>query len=172
MESRQRSSVVADFFAHGYRVSGAFDTRQRSLGDVVYDSTTSYLMIENAYVSSIRQAGEITSNYPIAVVLKEYLTFALTMDVNDTLRRDQKYGSYLGLQLVPIFLTVPFFDLTGFLRVPGRLDPRVLLSSTTERYLTLVDVTAHVTFEPELSFQGAAALVNKTEISFVGLQSL
>ena len=172
MERRQRNNIVADFFAHGYRVSGSFDARQRSLGDAMYDNTTSYLAIENAYVSSIRQAGEITANHPVAVIVKDSLTFTLTMDVNDTLRRDQKYGSYLGLQLVPIFLTLPFFDLRGFLRLPGRLDPRVLLSSSTERYLTLVDVTAHVTFEPDLSFQGAAALVNKSQISFLGLQSL
>ncbi len=172
MERRQRNSIVADFFANGYRVSGSFDARQRSLGDATYDNTTSYLTIENAYVSSIRQAGEITANHPIAVVVKDNLTFALTMDTNDALRRDQKYGSYLGLQMVPVFVTLPFFDLQGFLRVPGRLDPRVLLSSSTERFLTLVDVTAHVTFEPELSFQGAAALVNKTHISFLGLQAL
>lgn len=172
MERRQRTNVVADFFAHGYRVSGAFDVRQRSLGDAIYDNTTAYLVIENAYVSSIRQAGEIAASHPIAIVQKEQLSFALAMEVNDILRRDQKYGSYLGLQLIPIFLTLPFFDLNGFLRMPGRLDPRVLLSSSSERFLTLVDVTARTTFEPEISFQGAAALVNKTEISFLGLQSL
>ncbi|HOC21864.1 MAG: hypothetical protein GYA30_02435 [Chloroflexi bacterium] len=173
MERKQHTTtIVADFFADGYRVSGAYDARQRSLGDAIYDSTTSYLTIENAYVSSIRQAGEITGSYPVAIIVKDALTFVLSMDLNDTLRRDQKYGSYLGLQLVPIFLTLPFFDLQGFLRLPGRLDPRVLLSSTTERFLTVVDVTAHVTFEPDLSFQGAAALVNKSQISFLGLQSL
>lgn len=172
MERRQRSSVVADFFSHGHRVSGAYDARQNSLGDALYDSTSAYLVIENAYVSSIRRAGEITANHPIAVVVKDNLSFALTMDVNDALRRDQKYGSYSGLQLMPISITLPFFDLAGFLRIPGRLDPRVLLASTTERFLTLVDVTVQVTFTPELSFQGAAALVNKAHISFLGLETL
>lgn len=172
MERRQRSNVVADFFSQGHRVSGAYDARQNSLGDVLYDNTSSYLIIENAYVSFVRRAGEITANHPIAVVVKDNLSFALTMDVNDALRRDQKYGSYSSLQLMPISITLPFFDLRGMLRIPGRLDPRVLLASSTERFLTMVDVTVQVTSEPDLNFQGAAAVVNKAHISFLGLPSL
>ncbi|MBN1260975.1 MAG: hypothetical protein JXB35_09875 [Anaerolineae bacterium] len=172
MQNRRSTEVIAEFFAHGYRVSGSFDARQRTLGDMIYDINTSYLTVENAYVSSIQQPGEISINYPIAVINKTDLTFVLTIETEDALRRDQRYGSYLGLKLTPIFITLPFFELKGFLRMPGRFDPLVLLSSGSERFVTLVDVTARTTFDSEISFQGGAALVNKPQISFVGLEKL
>ncbi len=65
---------------------------------------------------------------------------------------------------------LPLFNAAQVMRAQVKyLD---FANGTGVRFLTVVDVTAHVTFEPDLSFQGAAALVNKSQISFLGLQSL
>ncbi len=174
MEARhqQAQQVMAEFFSHGCRLSGTYDARQKSLGDVIYDTTNSYLTVESAYISPIERPAEILANYPMVTLIKAELTFALAMHENDALRRDQKYGSYLGPKLTPVFLTVPFFTLSGYLRLPGRVDPRVLLSSQTESFMTLLDVTAHITNRPEINYQGAAALINKTKISFLGVDTI
>ncbi len=172
MNVRLRKEVVADFFAHGYRLSGTFDARQRSFGDAIYDRTTDYLKVENVYISSIGNPAEINISRPCAIIAKNEVSFVLIMDENDALRRDQKYGSYLPPQIIPVLISLPFFELKGHLRIPGRLEPRTLLSSQTESFLTLLNVTARTTFDSAISFAGAAALVNKTKIGFLGLESL
>lgn len=164
--------VVVDFFAHGYRVSGNFNARQRSLGDAIYDSTTSYLTVEDAYFSIVTSPADITSSYPIATIIKANLSFALTVSQEDALRRDQKYGSYLGLKTVPVFITLSAFEIRGHLRFPGRIDVRVLLGTQTESFLTILDPVARCTYKPDISYEGGAALINKAHISFLGLESL
>ncbi|HDQ34742.1 MAG TPA: hypothetical protein ENN14_00325 [Chloroflexi bacterium] len=165
-------SIVVDFFAHGYRVSGNYKARQRPLGDAIYDNTTSYLMVEDAYFSTVTKPADITASYPVATIVKQNLSLALTGNTDDALRRDQKYGSYLGLKLIPVFITLSAFELKGSLRIPGRLDVRVILSTQTETFITLVDVTVRSTYKTDVTFTGGAALVNKTHIGFMGLQSL
>ncbi|MGC9397790.1 MAG: hypothetical protein ACP5HM_01485 [Anaerolineae bacterium] len=164
-----RAQIPVEFFSFGYRLSGTFDARKRSLGDVVYDTTTAYLTIQDAYISPVTRPAEISANYPKALIIKAELTFVLTMDKNVALRRDQQYGSYLGPQLKSVFITLPFFEIRGELRMPGRLDPRVLLSSQTERFITLMDVTARTTSNPEITYEGATGIVNKSKISFIGM---
>jgi len=171
MDTRLRKEMVADFFAHGYRLSGTFDARQRSFGDAIYDRTTDYLTVENAYISAIGKPAEINTSRPLAVIAKNEISFVLIMDENDALRRDQKYGSYLPPKIVPVLITLPFFELQGHLRMPGRLNPKILLGSQTESFLTVFDVTARTTFDSAISFAGAAALINKVKIGFLGLES-
>ncbi len=169
--ARYRPSVItAEFFVDGYRISGSFSTRPRTLGDVLYDSTTSYVQLTDAYVSPIGAPAEITAQQRDAVIVKERLLFALTVTKEDALRRDQQYGSYSGPKFKPIYLILPFFELEGLIRLPGRLDPIVLLSSRAEAYLTLIDVTARLTLQPDIVYRGEAALVNKRLIGLMGMQ--
>lgn len=169
---KHETKITADFFGVGFRLSGTFDTRQRYLADVLYDMTTAYLIVEDAYVSPIGQPAKISASHPIAIIVKSSLSFALTNNRDDGLRRDQRYGSYLGLRMIPVFVTVDSFEMTGFLRLPGKLDPRVLLSTQTETFMTLMDVKIRSTFHPDVTFEGGAAIVNKTHIGFLGLQSM
>ncbi len=167
-KGRGQESLV-EFFVDGYRISGTFTVRSRTLGDAMYDSTTSYLTMREAYISPIGEPGKITAHQRETVIVKDRIAFALTMEVEMALRRDQRYGSYSGPQFRPVYLTLPFFEVEGLIRLPGRLDPIVLLSSRTEAYLTLVEVTARLTLHPDITYHGEAALVNKR---MVGLMSL
>ncbi len=167
-DARGKESLV-EFFVDGYRVSGTFTVRTRTLGDAMYDSTTSYLTLKEAYVSPIGEPGKITARRQETVIVKDRVAFVLAMEMEMALRRDQRYGSYRGPQFRPVYLTLPFFELEGLIRLPGRLDPLVLLSSRTEAYLTLVEVKARLTLHPDVIYEGAAALVNKR---MVGLMSL
>jgi hypothetical protein len=172
MQKQNRAQVSVEFFSFGYRLSGTYNARSRSLGDTVYDTTTAFLIVENTYISPVDRPSEMSANYAEAILVKEELSFALTMNEEAALRRDQQYGSYLGPQLKPVFLTLPFFEITGQLRIPGRFDPRVLLSSQTERFVTLMDVTARTTSNPDITYQGAAGIVNKSKISFMGVKKI
>ncbi len=169
MRSSRGTESLVEFFIDGYRISGTFTVRTRTLGDAMYDSTTSYLTLREAYVSPIGEPGKITARRGETVLVKERVAFALTMEMEMALRRDQHYGSYRGPQFQPVYLTLPFFELEGLIRLPGRVDPIALLSSRTEAYLTLVQVTARLTLHPDITYHGEAALVNKR---MVGLMSL
>jgi hypothetical protein len=169
-KGRGQESLV-EFFVDGYRVSGTFVARPRTLGDAMYDSTTSYLTLREAYVSPIGAPAKITARRGETVLVKDRIAFALTMEMEMALRRDQRYGSYRGPQFRPVYLTLPFFELEGLIRLPGRLDPLVLLSSRTEAYLTLVEVTARLTLHPDITYHGEAALVHKRMIGLMSLRT-
>ncbi len=166
----KQGQIIADFFAHGYRVSGNFSARQRSLGDAIYDVTTSYLTVTEAYFSVVTNPADIASNYPSATIVKKNLSFAITSNTEDSLRRDQRYGSYLKLKPTGVFITLPSFEIRGYLRIPGRIDVLMLLGTQTEDFLTLIDPVARCSYKPEISYQGGAAIINKRHISFLGLE--
>lgn len=165
----QNRQIIADFFAHGYRVSGAFVGGNRSLSDVVYDLNTDFLLVQDAYLSPITDPAKISGYYAQTTLLKASLDFVLTIDPKDGLRRDQRYT--LSTQSFEICMTVPFFEIRGKLHLPGRIfEPRVFLSSEAGQFITLLDVTARCTFSPDVSYQGGAALVSRRGISFLGEQ--
>jgi hypothetical protein len=159
--------IVADFFAQGYRISGAFNTSSRSLPDVVYDHNTSFLSIRHAYLSPITEPAKISAHYESTLLTKANLDFVLTLDQKDGLRRDQQYS--LSGHTFDLCLTVPFFEIRGSLQTNTRLfDPRAYLSQEAGIFITLLEVTARCTFSPDISYRGGAALIARQSISFLG----
>ena len=165
--SEQNKAVVADFFAHGYRVSGTLAATGRTLPDIVYDPSTNYVPIQEAYLSPITTPTKISAYYASAVLTKVNLDFIITMDVNDGLRRDQHYT--LGKNVYNISLTLPFFEIQGELHSLNRnFDARVFLSSDAAGFITLLNAKARCTFNPDVSYEGGATLVSRNKISFLG----
>ncbi len=165
--STSNRSVVADFFGQGYRVSGAFVEGNLSLSDAVYDQSTDYLLIKDAYLSPITDPAKISVHYVSTTLFKRNLDFILTLDQQNGLRRDQRYA--LGRYGFDLCLTVPFFEIQGRLHTMNRsFDPRVFLSADAGPFVTLLDVTARCTFNPDISYTGGAALINRDDIGFLG----
>ncbi|MBN1249288.1 MAG: hypothetical protein JXC32_16635 [Anaerolineae bacterium] len=159
--------VVADFFAQGYRVSGAFNISAQSLADVIYDQNTDYLSIQHAYLSPITEPAKISAHYQSTLLTKANLDFVLTLEQKDGLRRDQQYT--LGNYAFGLCVSVPFFEIRGRLQTTIRVfDPRAYLSQEAGTFITLFDVTARCTFSPDISYHGGAALISRQSISFLG----
>ncbi len=166
----QDQPIVADFFAQGYRLSGTFAGGNRSLSDVIYDTTSSYLLIKEAYLSPITDPAKISAYYASTILAKQNLDFVMTADQKDGLRRDQRYAP--GDYSFDLCLAVPFFEIRGRLQTSIRLfDPRIFLSSEAGAFITLLDATARCTFSPEINYQGGAVLVNRAGICFLGEQA-
>ena len=164
-------TVVADFFAQGYRVSGTFIGGSRSLPDVIYDPSTDYLLIRDAYLSPITAPASIGAHYASTILTKRNLDFVLTLEQKDGLSRDQRYT--LGTYTFGICLTVPFFEIRGRLQSSNRtFDPRIFLSGEAGAFITLLDATARCTFDPQTSYEGGAVVVSRAAISFLGEQPL
>jgi len=161
--------TIADFFSQGYRVSGMFISDNRTLSDVVYDLTTNFIRLRDAYISPITEPAEISAYYRTTLLNKSSLDFVITIDQKDGLRRDQRYT--MGQFTFNIFLTVPFFQITGTLHSLSRtFNPRSYLGSAAGTFITLINVTATCTFNPSVQYKGGAALVSRDNIGFFGEQ--
>ncbi len=171
MQRSNQIQTVADFFIHGYRVSGTFISDNRTLSDVVYDLTTNFIRLQDAYLSPITDPAKISTNYSSTLLTKASLDFVITIDSKDGLRRDQLFT--MGQFVFNIFLTVPFFQITGKLYSLNRVfSPRSYLGSDAGSFITLIDVTATCTFNPIVQYKGGAALVSRDKIGFFGEQAI
>ncbi|MBN1875369.1 MAG: hypothetical protein JXA33_14160 [Anaerolineae bacterium] len=170
-QSIDLNQITAEFFADGYRVSGHFDAARYALADTLLDPTTNYISIINAYLSPVMDPSVLTAHYKIATVDKSQLDFVLTVNARDGIRRDQHYAQ--GMKTHTVFLTLPFFEVSGELRTAMTVfKPRSYLSTTAGSFLTFLNVTARCTFNPSIVYQGGAAQINRTKITFFGERSL
>lgn len=161
---KRRGWVTADFFTNSYRISGSVDARRLPLADQMNDRTSSYLMLEDAYVSPIDRPGDITASYPIAALRKVNITMAVLANKEDGLSKKQSYGSYFGTSLKNVFITVPQFEVRGFLQVVGKFDLHALLATGTDLFIPVLDGTTFASLKPDIQFDGGMILVNKDTV--------
>ena len=165
MEEGLRSSwLSADFFTHSYRISGQVDTTRQALVDMLNDQTTSFIQLEDAYISPIDRPGDIIADYSASSLRKANLTLIVAPEQDDVLSSKYAYGSYYGTFFRKIFLTVPMFEVVGQLRMSTKLDVRHLLTSGTDDFMALVDGQIKASIRSDLTFTGGGILVNKHHI--------
>ncbi len=165
MEERLRSGWLAvDFFTQSYRISGHIDVRRRALFDILNDPTTGFVRLEDAYISPLDRPGEIIATYSATTLVKANLTFAIVPLQEDALSRKQTYGSYLGTFLQQVFLTVPSFEIVGYLRLSAKVDLRRVLTSETSQFIAVLDGRVRGSIRPDITFTGGGILVNKRHI--------
>lgn len=169
---KQRGWVTADFFTHSYRVSGSVDVRRLPLADQLNDRTTSYLLLEDAYVSPLDRPGDITASYAMAALRKENVTMAVLTDKEDGMAKKESYGSYFGTSLRSVFITVPQFEIRGFLRVVGKFDLHALLATGTDRFMPVLEGTTFASFNTDFQFDGGMILVNKDTVGAMCVQEV
>lgn len=153
--------LVVDFFTHSYRISGRVNVRHRKLADQLNDHTTSFLQIEDAYVSNIEHPAEIATSYLNAVLYKKNITAVIVPRPEDGLQREHTYGSYYGVYLLKVFLTVPAFEIAGDLRLSSKMDLRTVLTTGTDDFVTILDGRMKSSVRVDVTFTGGAILVNK-----------
>jgi len=167
---KRRGWVMADFFTHSYRISGSVDVRRLPLADQLNDRTTSFLMLEDAYVSPIDRPGDITASYAIAALRKDNVTMAVLVTKEDGLSKKQSYGSYFGTSLKGVFITVPQFEVRGYLHIVGKFDLHALLATGTDQFMPVLDGTTFASLKPEIQYDGGVILVNKDVVGVMCLK--
>jgi hypothetical protein len=156
--------IVADFFTHSYRISGRVNVRYRKLGAQLNDQTTSFIPIEDAYVSNIEHPAEIATSHDNAVICKRNITAVIVARQEDGLLKEHTYGSYFGTYTRRTFLTVPAFEIEGYLRLSGKMDLRTVLTSGTDAFVIIIDGQMKSSVRTDVTFAGGAILVNKDHI--------
>lgn len=156
--------LVADFFTHRYRISGRLDVRYRKMADQLEDHTTSFLQLEDAYISNIEHPADIITSHAISILRKDNITAVVAARRDNGLQREHTYGSYLGAYLRKVFLTVPSFEVGGYLRLSGKLDLRTVLTIGTGKFVSILDGQMKSSVRPDITFTGGVILVNKDHI--------
>jgi hypothetical protein len=156
--------LVADFFTYRHRLSGRVDVRQHKLAAQLNDPTSSFLALEDAYVSNVERPADIIAGYTSSVLRKQNITAVVLTNQENGLLRGQTYGSYLGTYLRSLFVTVPSFEITGLIRLSSKLDLRTVLTSGTDTFIPVLDGEMRSSIRPDIVFTGGAILVNKGHI--------
>jgi hypothetical protein len=165
MKDRLSSAwLMGDFFTYRHRLSGRVDVRHNKLAAQLNDPTSAFLALEDTYVSNVERPADIVANYTTSILRKQNITAVVLANQEDGLLREQTYGSYFGTYLRKLFITVPSFEVTGYIRLSGKLDLRTVLTSGTDAFIPVLDGEMRSAIRPDVVFTGGAVLVNKDQI--------
>jgi hypothetical protein len=165
MKDRLSSAwLMGDFFTYRHRLSGRVDVRHNKLAAQLNDPTSAFLALEDTYVSNVERPADIVANYTTSILRKQNITAVVLANQEDGLLREQTYGSYFGTYLRKLFITVPSFEVTGYIRLSGKLDLRTVLTSGTDAFIPVLDGEMRSAIRPDIVFTGGAVLVNKDQI--------
>jgi hypothetical protein len=165
MEEQLSSAwLVADFFTYRHRLSGRVDVRHKKLASQLSDPTSAFLALEDAYISNVERPAEIIASYTTAVLRKESITAAVCAKQENGLLREHTYGSYFGTYLCQVFITVPSFEIEGYLRLSGKMDLRTVLTTGTDVFISILDGHMNSSVRSGVAFTGGVILVNKGHI--------
>ncbi len=170
-EQMSSAWLVGDFFTYRHRLSGRIDVRYNKLAAQLNDPTSSFLELEDAYVSNVERPAEIVASYTSAILRKNNITAVVIANQEDGLLREQTYGSYFGTYLRKLFITVPSFEATGYMRLSGKMDLRTVLTTGTDAFIPVLDGEMRSAIRPEILFTGGAILVNKDQIGVFCLKT-
>jgi hypothetical protein len=153
----------ADIFADSHRISTQMALRGRPLSDLLNDSNTSYVELDIAYVSRIDHPGEILADYALSIVRKDRLSFVvIAAGLEMALKQNQ--SMYLNRRQWPVFVTVPYFEISGQIEAPANIDLRALMATGVERFIPVFNGTATLSLNQSIQFSGELILINKTSI--------
>jgi hypothetical protein len=160
--------VPADFLAYDYRISGDVNIRTRPLADSLIDPTTDFVEIENVYVSPIQNPADIKASYSLGMLAKASISMVILAREEDGLSKRATYGDYMGRYTVQsVFLTVPGFEVRGYLETSAKAHIRTYMVTHAERFIPITEASAAVTLNPSIRFEGGMILVNKESVGII-----
>ena len=154
-------SVAADILAHNYRLSCEVYVGVHPLADLLNDPSTDFIAVENIYVSSIHRPAQIITGHKHGVLRKGSIALAIVTREQDGRPTADTYGSYHGRSLYRVFITVPGFEVQGFVEAGPNMNTRVYLANAAPPFIPVIRGTASVSLDPDIRFESGVILVNK-----------
>ncbi|HLF25185.1 MAG TPA: hypothetical protein VJG32_02515 [Anaerolineae bacterium] len=161
--------LTVDFFSHSHRISTQFLIRARPLADTLNDHTLSYVDLDIAYVSRIDKPGELIADYTLSILRKENISFCLVAAQIEMAVKQLPSGQYFARRSRSVFCTVPSFEITGLIDVPGNVDLHKMMAIGVERFMPIYKAKATISLLQSVSFSGELILVNKERIQVLCL---
>lgn len=162
--AQPRGLLTADFLLESDRVSGQVNVRARPLADQLDDATTSFLELEDVYLSPITHPSELSQSFAAATLRKSGIHLAVLARFEDGLSRHKAYGSYLGNIPHDVLLITSRYQVRGRVVLPPKTQLQTVIAAEATRFLLVSEATATLTDHPEISFSGGAMLVNIDQV--------
>ncbi len=159
--------VTADFFTSSYRFSASVLVYKRRLADVLGDRMTDYLELVDIYISRINNPGEIVATYQKGSLVKNEISFILLSDEAEGISKERFYVP--NRVTMPIFVTLPSFEINGKFQWMGDLDIKKIMTTETQKFLPILEATSTNANFPKVNFQGPIALINKAKIELLSI---
>lgn len=161
-----RQLINLDLFTDAYRVTGRAYVGAGGIHAELGNPNTSFLEIQDAYISRIHQPGEIVVNYKVAAFRKDNINFIVLQDRREGIPVGTQHGRsvFTRGRVIPAFLTVPSFEIQGEIFHEGTLAPREILVQSIGRFQLIFAAKASASLYPDISYSGDLILVHKERI--------
>jgi hypothetical protein len=165
-----RETISGDFFTPGYRLTGKLNVGHAGLVRLLNDTTTSLAELTDVYISRAAQPAKILTRFSIARIPKHRLELALVPRREDVGPLGVARTSFAKVLEHPVLVTTGDFEVRGVLEQPGRLDIPALLFEGSAKFFLLFQATIVALAAPEVEFNAAAVLVNRSRVNLVCAQ--
>lgn len=162
-----RQAVNIDLFTDAYRITArALVPGAGGINAALGDLSTDFLDLEEAYVSRIHQPGDIIGNYKHGAFRKDNINFIVLQDRRDgvPMGTSHGYSVYSRGRPIPVFLTVPAFEIAGEVFYEGKATPSGVIIKSIGRFMPIFVAKASASLVPEISYSGDLILTNKERI--------
>ena len=168
MSALGRHIINIDLFTDAYRVSGRTQVATSGLISELNNPNTDFLDLEDAYVSRIHEPGKIVGSYSEASFRKRNINFIILQDRRDGTVMGTAHGRSIFARgrPIPVFLTIPSFEIVGSVIHDGQTAPSTILVHTLGHFQPIFDAVACAALFPHVTYSGDLILVQK---DYVGI---
>ncbi|RMD47516.1 MAG: hypothetical protein D6835_07245 [Candidatus Thermofonsia bacterium] len=158
--------INMDLFTDAYRVTSRALVGAGGIHAELGNPNSSFLELQDAYISRIHKPGEIIASYSICAFRKDNINFIVLNDRRDGIPVGTQHGRSIFTRgrEVTTFLTVPNFEIQGDIMHEGKLAPREILVQSIGRFQLVFSAKATASLVPEISYSGDLILVHKERI--------
>ncbi|HSJ54325.1 MAG TPA: hypothetical protein VLC52_11345, partial [Anaerolineae bacterium] len=121
MAGQSDAMTTADFITTTHRISGQVETGRKPLSDVLNDSSLSYVLAYNVYISRLDRAAEITAHAPAAYLSKPNLSLVVA-SAREVRGPDRSRFAVVQYQAL---MSLTGFEVRGTFVGPQRIDLRL-----------------------------------------------
>ena len=168
-----RRPTQIDLFTDSYRVSGRAMIGTGGIYAELDNPNSSFLELQDAYISRINEPGEIILSYETAAFRKDNINFIILQDRREGVAVGTQHGRSVFTRGRPtqLFVTVPSFEISGTVMYEGSATPQSLVIQSFGSYLMAFDAEAKASVRPELTYSGDLIMIHKDRIGILCLDA-
>ncbi len=169
----KRNLINLDLFTDAYRVTGRASVGVGGIHAELGNPNSKYLELHDAYISRMHDPGNIIANYQIAAFRKDNINFIVLQDRREGIPVGTQHGRSIFTRgrSIPIFLTVPSFEIAGEAMHEGKFSAREILVQSMGSFQLIFAAKASASVHPEISYSGDLILVHKDRIGIFCLDT-
>jgi hypothetical protein len=158
----RKGYLSADILTENYRISGEIPLKGQPLVDTLNDKMSSFIKVENIYISPVHDPTVFTAQYPVGNVRKDTIAAIVLAREEDGLARHSIYQVKPDAPILfGLFTVLKGFEVRGGLKQASPADIDNMLLQSLDPFLTIFRATAKLTARPEISFSGGAMILNR-----------